>query len=137
MRCTPRSGFRSLLAAGLTVLLFVSGCGGSGGAIGEGALSMTVLEDVDEPPEIVGGYAMVDSLKTYPQRAAEDGATGIVRVQCVVTARGRATRARLMNRIHNALSTEALRVVRELRFRPGKVERATVPVEVEIPIRFP
>jgi protein TonB len=124
------------LAVALVLAGFVSGCGGSGGAIG-GDLRMRVLEDVDEPPEIVGGYAMVDSLKTYPQRAADDGATGVVRVQCVVTARGRATRARLMNRIHNALSTEALRVVRELRFRPGKVERATVPVEVEIPIRFP
>jgi TonB family protein len=129
--------FWTSLGVALLLLAVVSGCGSSGETREQRDRGMTVLEEVDEPPEIVGGYARVDSLKTYPERAAEDGATGVVRVRCVVTARGRATRVRLVNRIHNALSTEALRVVRELRFRPGTVERATVPVEVEIPIRFP
>ncbi len=96
--------FWTSLGVALLLLAVVSGCGSSGETREQRDRGMTVLEEVDEPPEIVGGYARVDSLKTYPERAAEDGATG---------------------------------VVREIRFRPGTVEQATVPVEVEIPIRFP
>jgi protein TonB len=131
----PTLSFLAGLAA--AVLLAASaGCGGSQQAAAP-EQGLIVLEEVETPPEIIGGYAMVDSLKRYPQRAAADGATGVVEVQFVVTARGRATRVRTINQVHNALRTEASRIVNELRFRPGKVEGgAPVPIEVRLPIRF-
>ena len=71
-----------------------------------------------------------------PERAAADGATGVVDVQFIVTPRGRATRVRTINTVHNALRTEASRIVNQLRFRPGTVAGAPVPVEVRLSIRF-
>ena len=134
---SPSISFLWSLAIGVLLLLGTAGCGGGSILSSGSALQLIPLQQVEEPPEIVGGYAMVDSLKQYPQAAQEANAKGIVRVQCTITPRGRATRVRIVSRAHSALRSESIRVVNNLEFRPGRSSGGPVPVDVEIPIRFP
>ena len=134
---SPLASFTWSLAIGLLLTLGTAGCGGGSMLSSGPELQLIPLQQVDEAPEIVGGYAMVDSLKQYPQAAQEANAKGIVRVQCTITPRGRASRIRIVSRAHNTLRSESIRVVNNLEFRPGRSSGGPVPVDVEIPIRFP
>ena len=61
---------RSLL--GLLLIGLVGGCGSSGSVVGgdvERRVYVLQGEDIDQPPEIEGGYARIDSVKTYPSAA--------------------------------------------------------------------
>jgi TonB family protein len=126
----PLLGF---LLAGLV------GCGSSGPVIGgdtEKRLYVAQGQDIDEPPEIVGGYARIDSIKTYPAAAEADDAYGVIWLQATISASGDASRIRLRQGGHSALESEALNVVQSLDFRPATKNNAPVPSTVQIPIFF-
>jgi TonB family protein len=93
-------------------------------------------QNVDEPPEIVGGYARVDSIKTYPAAAEEDEAYGVIWLQCTISAGGVATRIQMAQGGHPALETEALNVVQQLDFRPATQDGAPVQSRIQLPIIF-
>lgn len=118
----------------------VSGCGGSTGPIvGEDVERRVYLVEgqrVDRAPEIVGGYAEVEKLKTYPSAAEEDDAYGVIWLQCTVSASGVATRIQLARGGHPALETEALNVIQQLEFRPAVKDDAPVPAQIQIPVIF-
>lgn len=118
----------------------IVGCGGSsapvvGADVGRG-VHVVRGQRVDVAPEILGGYATVDSLKSYPRSAAADGAYGVIWLQCTVSASGICTRIQLAQGGHPALETEALNVLQQLEFRPGTSNGAPVPVLVQIPVIF-
>lgn len=121
------------LAVGLALLF--AACSGSKN-VAEG-LKMIVLDSVDVDPQIVGGMKSVYELTTYPEDAQEAKAYGTVWVQAVVTARGKASRPRIVQEGHRSLERVALEVVRDLEFEPAKIDRAPVPATVEIPVTFP
>jgi protein TonB len=93
-------------------------------------------QTVDRPPEIIGGYAEVENIKTYPPAAEEDDAYGVIWLQCTVSASGVATRIQLARGGHPALETEALNVIQRLEFRPALKDGAPVPTQIQIPIIF-
>jgi TonB family protein len=93
-------------------------------------------EKVDRPPEIVGGYAEIDRIKTYPEAAAQDEAYGVIWLQCTISAGGVATRVQLAQGGHPALETEALNVIQQLDFRPATINGARVQSQVQIPVIF-
>lgn len=124
---------------GLLVLGLAGGCGSSGSAVGsdvERRIYLLQGEDVDQPPEIEGGYAQIDSTKTYPSAAEADDAYGVIWLQCIISASGVPTRIQLAQGGHPALETEALNVVRTLTFRPATENGAPVQARVQIPIVF-
>lgn len=115
------------------------GCGSSTPVVGEDvARGVHVVrgQRVDVAPEIIGGYATVDSIKSYPRAAARVGAWGVIWLQCTVSASGICTRVQLAEGGHPALETEALNVIQQLEFYPGKSNGAPVPVVVQIPVIF-
>jgi len=137
-RLAVRSGrwARSLffaLAVGLALLF--AACSGSKN-VAEG-LDMIVLDSVDVDPQIVGGMKSLYELTTYPEDAQQANAYGTVWVQAVVTARGKASRPRIVQEGHRSLERVALEVVRDLKFEPARIDRAPVPATVEIPVTFP
>jgi TonB family protein len=117
-----------------------SGCGGSTGpVVGEGVERRIYLvqgQQVDRPPEIMGGYAEVENLQSYPSAAEEDEAYGVIWLQCTISASGVATRIQLARGGHPALETEALNVIQRLEFRPAIKDGAPVPAQIQIPVIF-
>jgi TonB family protein len=93
-------------------------------------------QDVDQPPEIIGGYAAVEEIQRYPSAAEEDEAYGVIWLQCTVSASGNATRIQLAEGGHPALETEALNVIQRLDFRPALKDEAPVPAQIQIPVIF-
>jgi TonB family protein len=93
-------------------------------------------QDVDRPPEIQGGYAEVERIKSYPTAAEEDEAYGVIWLQCTVSASGVATRVQLAKGGHPALETEALNVIQRLEFSPATKGNAPVPAQIQVPIIF-
>jgi len=128
-----------VLVAGAFVGI-TSGCGGSTGPVVGRDVSQQVYlvegQDVDQAPEIIGGYAEIENLKTYPAAAEEDEAYGVIWLQCTISASGSTTRIRLAKGGHPALETEALNVVQRLEFRPALKAGAPVPADIQIPIIF-
>lgn len=93
-------------------------------------------EDLEELPQIIGGYEALEAEKEYPEQAREDGAVGVIWVQCRVTARGWPTRVQIAEGGHYLLESEARRVVQQLRFEPARMNGATVPTTAYIPVIF-
>jgi protein TonB len=93
-------------------------------------------QDLDQAPEIIGGYAEVENVKSYPAAAEEDEAYGVIWLQCTISASGVATRIRLAKGGHPALETEALNVIQQLDFRPATKAGSPVPADIQIPIIF-
>lgn len=127
-------GFLAVLVFG-----FVSACGSSGPVVGNDVERRVYLvqgQDVDRPPEIVGGYAELERLKDYPSAAEEDDAYGVIWLQSTISAGGVATRIQVAEGGHPALETEALNVVQRLDFRPAMKNGGPVQSEVQIPVIF-
>lgn len=127
-------GLAVFLLAGL-----LSGCGSSGPVVGRDVEKRVYVlqgQEVDQPPEIVGGYASVRELTSYPAAAEEDDAFGVIWLQFTVSASGSATRIRLAEGGHPSLETEALNVVQRLEFRPATKNGAPIDADVQIPVIF-
>lgn len=115
------------------------GCGSSQPLVGADIEKRVYLlrgADVDQAPEIVGGYSAVDRLKRYPESAAEDDAYGVIWLQSTISASGSATRIKVADGGHPALETEALNVMQQLRFRPAMKNGAAVQAGIQLPIVF-
>ncbi len=129
--------FFCLLSVALGIVL--TGCGSSGPIVGgdiERRVYLLEGQDVDEPPEIDGGYAEVERLKQYPDAAEEDDAYGVIWLQCTISASGVATRIQVAQGGHPALETEALNVIQQLQFRPATRGGAPVQSQIQVPIIF-
>lgn len=116
------------------------GCGGSTGPVVGRDIERRVYllrgQDVDQPPEIKGGYARLEQVQTYPSAAEEDEAYGVIWIQCTISASGVATRVQLAQGGHPALETEALNIIQQLEFSPATKGNAPIPAQIQIPIIF-
>lgn len=135
-RLTPFVGLLGALVVGL-----VAGCGSSSpqpvvGADIEKRVYLVRGSDVDQAPEIVGGYDQVDRLKGYPQSAAQDEAFGVIWLQSTISASGSATRIQVAEGGHPALETEALNVMQNLKFRPAVKNGGVRQARIQLPIIF-
>ena len=114
------------------------GCAASGpGGVGTNVdRRVHVLSDVNSPPSIVGGYQALETKKEYPEGAREENATGVVWVQCTISATGVPTNIDIETSVNFSLESEAVRVVRSLKFDPAMKEEMPVPARVRIPVIF-
>ena len=91
---------------------------------------------VEEMPEIIGGMRRIAELIRYPEIAKKAGVEGTVIVQFVVDENGNVRDARVIKGVGAGLDEEALRVVKLLKFKPGKQRGKPVRVRMALPIRF-
>ena len=107
-------------------------------AAGEGHLppAPEVFVVVEEMPELVGGLSAIRQSIRYPVQAKEAGLEGRVIVQFVVNETGRVCEPNVVRGVHPWLDAEAIRVVSEATFRPGKQRGKPVKVKMSIPITF-
>ncbi len=91
---------------------------------------------VSEMPQPEGGLTAIMNRLKYPDIARKAGVEGKVFVEFVVDERGYVTEAEVNRSAGPELDKEALRVVRETRFSPGKQDGKAVAVRMVLPIQF-
>lgn len=99
-----------------------------------------VFVAVETMPELIGGIDGLAREVTYPESAREAGIEGKVIVQFVVDEQGNVSEPRVLKAPDGAgaeaLEDEALRVVRQAKFKPGSQRGKPVPVKLSLPVTF-
>jgi len=91
---------------------------------------------VEQMPELVGGISAIQSQIRYPEMARVAGIQGRVFVQFIVNERGEVENPVVVRGIGGGCDEEALRVVRDAKFRPGLQRGRPVRVQYSLPIVF-
>lgn len=91
---------------------------------------------VEEMPELIGGLASIQQNIRYPEMARRAGIEGRVYVQFIVNERGEVEDPRVIRGIGGGADEEALRAVREAKFRPGMQRGRPVRVQYSLPVVF-
>ena len=91
---------------------------------------------VEQQPELIGGMPALQKAIEYPPFAEKAGIQGRVFVQFVVGQDGNVHDPRIQRGVHKLLNEEALRVVKEMKFRPGKQRGTPVKVQMTLPVSF-
>lgn len=94
------------------------------------------FEAVEQMPELIGGLESISSKITYPEKARQNGVEGRVFVKFIVNKDGNVENAEVVRGIGNGADKEALRVVREAKFKPGFQDGQPVRVQYALPISF-
>jgi TonB family protein len=95
-----------------------------------------VYKRVDKEPRVKGGLASLTRDATYPESAREKEIQGRVYVQAVVNPDGSVRSAEIVRGLNKSLNQEALRVVRNAEFIPGKYNNEPVPARKTVWIQF-
>lgn len=91
---------------------------------------------VEEMPEPVGGIAGIQKRIKYPEIARRAGVQGRVFVKAFVDETGNVFKTELIKGIGAGCDEEALKAVKDTKFKPGKQRGKAVKVQVSIPILF-
>jgi len=91
---------------------------------------------VEEMPELVGGIQSLQQKIEYPDRARKAGIDGKVIIQFIVNEEGEVEDPRVIRGIGGGCDEEALRVVKQAQFKPGKQRGQPVRVQYSLPIFF-
>ncbi len=95
-----------------------------------------VFVAVEQMPELIGGIQSLQQKIQYPELARKAGVEGMVVVQFIVDQQGNVTEPTVLRGIGAGCDQEALRVVKEAKFSPGKQRGKPVRVKMSLPIRF-
>lgn len=91
---------------------------------------------VEKMPELIGGLESIMTKIQYPEEAKKAGIEGRVYVQFIVNKQGDVENAKVIRGIGGGADEEALRVVRQAKFKPGYQQGEPVRVQYSIPIFF-
>lgn len=91
---------------------------------------------VEEMPQLIGGLSGLQSKVLYPETAKKAGIEGRVTVQFIVNENGDVENPKILRGIGGGADEEALRVVSEIKFTPGKQRGRNVRVQYTLPIVF-
>ena len=90
----------------------------------------------DQDPSPVGGLRALTEQASYPSRAARRGVEGRVYIQATVNADGTVREAEVLRGIGYGCDDEALRVVKEAEFEPGRVSGRAVASRTTVWVQF-
>ena len=91
---------------------------------------------VEEMPKLLGGIASIQEQIRYPEKARMAGIEGRVIIQFIVNEEGRVENPRVVRGIGGGCDEEALRVVSNAHFKPGKQRGKPVRVQFSLPVIF-
>lgn len=91
---------------------------------------------VEQPPVLLGGIASVQSKIVYPAMAMSAGIEGRVIVQFTISKEGNVLNPFIVRGIGGGCDEEAIRAVKEAKFRPGMQRGRAVQVRYTLPITF-
>jgi len=91
---------------------------------------------VENQPELIGGMAALQKEVDYPEFAKKAGIEGRVFVQFVVDENGNVQNPQVTRGVHKLLNQEAVRAVKNMKFKPGKQRGKAVKVQMSLPVTF-
>jgi len=91
---------------------------------------------VENMPELKGGLAALQQKIRYPEMARKAGIEGRVIIQFIVNEQGQVENPRVVRGIGGGCDEEALRVVKQAEFVPGRQRGQPVRVQYSLPIVF-
>ncbi len=91
---------------------------------------------VENQPELIGGMKALQESVTYPEFAKKAGIEGRVIVQFVVDEKGNVTNPKVVRGVHKLLNEEAIKAVKDQKFKPGKQRGQPVKVQMSLPVTF-
>jgi len=91
---------------------------------------------VEEMPELIGGLTSIQRNIQYPEMARRAGIEGRVYVQFIVNENGDVEEPRVIRGIGGGADEEALRAVRDAKFKPGVQRGRPVRVQYSLPVVF-
>jgi protein TonB len=95
-----------------------------------------VFDAAQRMPEIVGGIGSYYIHIKYPEEAIQAGIEGRLVLSFIVEVDGHTTEVEVVERLHPACDSAAVRALRRTRFVPGRQNGDTVPVRMRLPVRF-
>lgn len=98
--------------------------------------SIYIFVPVEDQPELIGGLAALQKLIEYPEMAVKAGIEGTVRLQFVVDKDGSVVDPIVVRGIGGGCDEEALRAIRQAKFKPGMQRGKPVKVKFSLPVRF-
>lgn len=91
---------------------------------------------VENMPELIGGMKKLQGCVEYPEMARKAGIEGQVFVQFVVNKEGNVEDPRVTRGIGGGADEEALRCVKQAKFKPGRQRGKPVRVQYSLPVIF-
>ncbi|HKK43986.1 MAG TPA: M56 family metallopeptidase [Balneolaceae bacterium] len=91
---------------------------------------------VENMPQLIGGLASLQEKIQYPETARKAGIEGRVIVQFIVDEEGNVENPQIIRGIGGGCDKEALRVVKQAKFKPGRQHGKAVKVQYSLPIVF-
>ena len=91
---------------------------------------------VENQPELIGGMNALRKTVDYPEFAKKAGIEGRVIVQFVVDEQGNVMNPKVTRGVHKLLNEEAIRAVKQQKFKPGKQRGKAVKVQMSLPVTF-
>ncbi len=91
---------------------------------------------VEQMPEPIGGIAKIQNSVNYPEMARRAGIEGRVTVQFIVNEQGNVENAKVVRGIGGGCDEEALKAVRNAKFKPGMQRGRPVRVQFALSINF-
>jgi len=91
---------------------------------------------VENMPELIGGLAELQQKVRYPEMARKAGIEGRVIIQFIVNEQGNVENPRVVRGIGGGCDEEALRAVKQAKFRPGRQRGQPVRVQYSLPVVF-
>jgi protein TonB len=91
---------------------------------------------VEQQPKLKGGLKSLQQKINYPDMARKAGIEGRVIVQFIVNEKGQVEDPKVIRGIGGGCDKEALRVVKEAEFEPGRQRGNPVRVQYSLPITF-
>ena len=99
-------------------------------------LGRRVFDTAQRMPQIVGGIGSYYIHIEYPEEAMDAGIEGRLVLSFVVEIDGHTTGVEVLQALHPACDSAAVRALRATRFVPGRQNGDTVPVRMRLPVRF-
>ncbi|NBC87328.1 MAG: TonB family protein [Bacteroidetes bacterium] len=103
---------------------------------GEEEEEQEVFVVVEDSPQLIGGLAALQGEVQYPEFAKKAGIEGRVFVQFVVDEDGNVQNPKVTRGVHKLLNEEAIRAVKQMKFKPGKQRGKPVKVQMSLPVTF-
>lgn len=91
---------------------------------------------VEHMPELIGGMKSIQEKIRYPELAVRANIQGRVYVQFIVTEKGEVEDPVVLRGIGGGCDEEAVRVIREAKFKPGMQRGRPVRVRYSLPLIF-
>lgn len=102
----------------------------------EGEEEEKVFVVVEQEPELIGGLKGLQQKIEYPDMARKAGIEGRVYLQFIVNKNGEVENPKVVRGIGGGCDKEALRVIKQANFKPGRQRGKPVRVRYSLPIVF-